>query len=375
MKKKPLLFIFLSFSVLILFFFAGIFIFEQQAKSDTHDELFVCDHTLLESTLLLKKEEVNATFLEPLTIAFVGDVMMEASIERAMQKNGYDYPLLQVKEEVERADYAVVNLETAVTNQTRAYDKLYNFKTGPQSLVALKEAGFDMVTLANNHTMDYREEGLLDTINYLNEVGLPYVGAGKNVEEAYSSHVVQLNGKKIGFVGFSHVLPSLNWYATDKKPGIASGYQLDKMMRTVEIEKKDVDYLFVSIHWGVERNQYPEKYQHQYARAMIDAGADGIIGGHPHVFQGLDFYKGKPIAYSLGNFLFSDHVRGLTAESGLLTLHISDDEIKMQLTPYHIANDQVSTLSVDAQEERLQQMEKLSFNVVRAGDMFSATEE
>ncbi|MCD8502722.1 MAG: CapA family protein [Bacillaceae bacterium] len=324
-----------------------------------------------------KKTSEVEQFREPLeiTIAFAGDVMMEASIDRAMQKHGFDYPFSQVREDIEKADYAIVNLETAVTNQTKSYDKQFNFKTGPESLVALKEAGFDMVSLANNHTMDYREEGLVDTINYLNEVGLAHVGAGRNKDEAFASHTIELKGKKISFLGFSRVLPSLNWYATDTKPGIASGYQLDQMIRTIEKEKKEVDYLFVYIHWGIERNQYPEHYQFEYARAMIDAGADGIIGAHPHVFQGLDYYNGKPIAYSLGNFLFPDHVRGLTAESGLLTLQIKEDEITMQLTPYHIANDQVSTLSEEAQEERLQQLEKLSFNVKREGDVFTEMEE
>ncbi|OIJ10364.1 hypothetical protein BKP35_14420 [Anaerobacillus arseniciselenatis] len=295
---------------------------------------------------------------------------MEGSIEHAMNSFGINYPFLQVEEELQHVDYAIVNLETAVTNRGIPYRKQFNFRTGPQSLVALKEAGFHMVSLANNHTMDYGEKGLVDTIDYLNDVGLAYIGAGRNSEEAYRAHIVEIKGQQIAFLGFSRVLPTVSWYAGPEKPGIASGYQLDRMVRIVEETKKEVDYVFVFMHWGIERQQTPEPYQIYDARAMIDAGADGIVGAHPHVIQGLDYYKGKPIAYSLGNFLFPDYVSGLTAESCILTFIIREDEIKMKYIPYEITGNQVAEVSQEVKEARLASLENLSFNVVREGDLF-----
>ncbi|RXI98425.1 CapA family protein [Anaerobacillus alkaliphilus] len=305
-----------------------------------------------------------------ITIAFAGDVMMEGSIERAMNTHGIHFPFVQVQDELQQVDYAIVNLETAVTNRGTPYEKQFNFRTGLNSLLALKEAGFDMVSLANNHTMDYGEEGLLDTIKYVKEAGLDYVGAGKNSEEAYQAYYLELKGKKIAILGFSRVLPTGTWYATASKPGIASGYQVDRMVRIVENVKHEVDYLFVFMHWGIERQHIPEPYQFKDARALIDAGADGVIGAHPHVLQGLDYYNGKPIAYSLGNFLFPDYVSGLTAESCILTLVIDGDEIYMKYTPYLITGNQVAALDGQDFDKRLEAMEALSYNVRRNGSYF-----
>jgi poly-gamma-glutamate capsule biosynthesis protein CapA/YwtB (metallophosphatase superfamily) len=296
--------------------------------------------------------------------------MMDGSIEKAMNRYGNNYPFLHVQKELESVDYAIVNLETAVTKRGTPYNKQFNFKTGPESLKALKDAGFHMVSLANNHTMDYGEQGLVDTMDYLRDIGLAYVGAGRNSDEAYAEQIISIKGKQIGILGFSRVLPTASWYATPTKPGIASGYQIDRTVRIIERVREEVDYVFVFMHWGVERKQTPEQYQIKDARAMIDAGADGIIGAHPHVIQGLDYYKGKPIAYSLGNFLFPDYVSGLTAQSSLLTLIIQGDEIQMKYTPYVISSNQVLQLEEVVQEQRLKDLEKLSFNVVRQGNYF-----
>jgi poly-gamma-glutamate capsule biosynthesis protein CapA/YwtB (metallophosphatase superfamily) len=297
---------------------------------------------------------------EPIEISFTGDVMMDWSVKSAINQHGPLYPFEYIKEE---GDYAVTNLETAVTTRSEPYEKTYNFKSNPPVLQGLKDAGFDMVSLANNHTMDYKEAGLLDTIEALNDYKLTYIGAGKNESEAYSHKVITLKGKDIAFLGFSRVLPSIDWYATEHKPGIASGYQLDRIVKHVKRAKEDADYVIVYIHWGTEKSVNPELYQKTYARKMIDVGADAIIGSHPHVLQGFEFYKEKPIAYSLGNFLFPDYVSGKTAQTGILSLHLNNEEITMEFTPYQISNNRVVTITDGQKKKILDELQKISYGV------------
>ncbi|WP_096202803.1 CapA family protein [Bacillus sp. FJAT-45350] len=334
------------FSVLFIVFVFGSM--EQTMFSKEKGQRVSTNHTFKHIADNVQTEDVGeqrraAIIREPIRIVFAGDLMMSGSIVHTVETHGVDYPFHYVRDEIKEADYAVVNLETAVTTrgESFAYDKQFTFKMPPHYLEGIKNAGFDMVSLANNHTMDYREEGLIDTINYLKEYEIDYIGAGENKTEAYKAHFVDIKGKKVAFLGFSRVLPTGTWYAQENKPGIASGYQLDRMERIIKKTKKKADYVLVYIHWGIERQQTPEQYQVNKGKAMIDAGADAIIGAHPHVLQPIEEYKGKPIAYSLGNFLFPDYVSGPTAETGLLTLVLDGDEVGYEWREYVITNDQI----------------------------------
>lgn len=383
MKKNiihSMILVLFSTSFLIGFYLVGIYILDSKIRDlsfegqvEANALLHSTEHAIMKEKVRLRETEIAEVFKrhelsEPIIIAFAGDFLVEGSIERAMNTYGIDYPLAAARDEIIAADYAVVNLETAITKAGTIYPKEYNYRTGPKSLQVIKNAGFDMVSLANNHTMDFGVDGLLDTFQYLNEAGIAYIGAGQNSEEAYTQKIVEMKGRKIGFLGFSRVLPSINWYAGPSRPGIASGYQLERMVEVVESSKKEVDFLFVYMHWGVIGNLYPEKYQINDSKAMIDAGADAIVGTHPHVIQGLDYYKGKPIAYSIGNFLFL--VNEKTAESAVLTFVIEGDEISMKFVPYHITPGKVNALNSEAQENRLRSLEKRSFNVRREGKYF-----
>jgi poly-gamma-glutamate capsule biosynthesis protein CapA/YwtB (metallophosphatase superfamily) len=300
---------------------------------------------------------------EPITITFAGDTLMDWSVKEAINKHGPQFPFVHVKEQVKSADYAILNLESAVTTKNTPFPKIYNFKADPIALKGVKDAGFDLVTLANNHAMDYKEEGLVDTINHLKNYELHYIGAGSNDEEAYAPHRISIKNKNISFLNFSHVLPAVSWYAQPNKPGLASGYQLERMLELIEKEKGVSDFVFVIIHWGKEKMNKPVYYQETYGKAMVDAGADGIIGHHPHWLQGFEYYKGKPIAYSLGNFLFPDYVTGKTAETGLFTLEINNEEIKSKFTPYNIKNNQIVKLDQKSEIEALQYLQSISFGV------------
>jgi poly-gamma-glutamate capsule biosynthesis protein CapA/YwtB (metallophosphatase superfamily) len=307
----------------------------------------------------------------PITLAFAGDTLFDWSVHTTVQTHGADYPFQYVKKDIEDADFAIVNLETAVTTFTENDPvQLYNFRADPKALEGIKNTGFDLVSLANNHAMDYKLQGFKDTMKWLKEYDLPFVGAGNNEEEAYSAHEVSIHGKKIKIIAASRFLPSVSWYAGKDKPGIANAYQQDKVIQAIEKENVDADFLFVFIHWGVEKNNLPEEWQRRFARDMIDAGADGIIGSHPHVLQGFEYYQDKPIAYSLGNFLFPNYVSGKSAQTGVLKLQIVKDEISLAFKPYYIKNDQIINLTDEGEKELLEYISGISFDVVQDGYSF-----
>ncbi len=297
---------------------------------------------------------------KPVTITFAGDVMMDWSVKQTVKEHGPIHPFTEVTELVGSADYAVANLETAVTWSNDKYPKKYNFKSTPEALGGLQQAGFDLVSLANNHTMDYGTSGLLDTMDFIRSAKLDYFGAGANSKEAYQAHSVYIKGLNIKFLGFSRILPAGDWFAGKTKPGIASAYDLERVLSAVKRESRNADYLFVYIHWGYERNDFPASYQQDAARRLIEAGADGIIGSHPHVLQGFEYYQGKPIAYSLGNFLFPDYVSGKTAETGLLTIRLDGKTVKASFKPLYIADDRIIQLAGEAKKSAYRRLQALS---------------
>ncbi|UHA72823.1 CapA family protein [Paenibacillus sp. 481] len=305
---------------------------------------------------------------EPINIIFAGDALMDWSVKETIRSKGPDYPFKYVAPAVTKADYAVVNLETAVTtHDQKDPNQLYNFKSDPISLKGIKNAGFDLVTIANNHALDFKQKGFLDTLNHLQDYQLPYVGGGKNAEEAYRAHEVTLKGKKIKFLAFSRFIPQTYWFAGPDHPGIAEAYNKSSVLPVIERERKDCDYLLVYMHWGVEKKNRPEPWQRTYAREIIDAGADAIVSSHVHVLQGFEYYKGKPIAYSIGNFLFPDYVRNDKADTGLLTLTLQDGEIAMQFDPYFIYKDQIIKKEPSYDKKQLHYLESISYDVTIDG--------
>ncbi|PLS16829.1 capsular biosynthesis protein [Bacillus sp. M6-12] len=300
---------------------------------------------------------------EPIRVTFAGDTMMDWSIKTTINKKGADYPFSQVKSEVLKSDIAVANLESAVTTRTEKESKQYTFKSDPKSLAGLKNAGFDIVSLANNHSMDYKKAGLTDTLNNLKKYNLTFIGAGVNSKAAYAAHTQIVKGKRIKFLAFSRVLPTTLWIAGFNRAGLATGYDLKLMQTRIKEERKTADYLFVYIHWGKEKSKIPEAFQRDWARKMIDSGADGIIGSHPHVLQGFEYYKGKPIAYSLGNFLFPDYVRGDAAQTGLYHIDIQNNAITTSFTPYFIAKDQIIAQSLQTRKMVWSKLQAISYGV------------
>lgn len=304
----------------------------------------------------------------PIQLLFAGDAMMDWSVKQAIRKNGPDYPFRYVRKEVSAADLAIVNLETAVTkHDVKDTNQIYNFKSDPISLKGIKNAGFDLVTIANNHVLDYKQQGFMDTLQHLENTGLRYVGGGRNAKEAYAALIFDIKGQKIKILAFSRFIPTGDWFAKSNKPGVAEAYNEESVLPVIQRERVGADYLLVYMHWGVEKKHKPEAWQREYAHKIIDAGADAIIGSHVHVLQGFEFYKDRPIAYSIGNFLFPDYVKAEKADTGLLNVTLESGKVKMAFKPYLIKNNQIIKQNQAYEEKQLKFIETISFDVAVDG--------
>ena len=212
---------------------------------------------------------------------------------------------------------------------TAAEDKQFTFRLPPKNVSIFQEMGIDIVTLANNHTLDFGTEALMDTCDTLDQAGIYHVGAGRNLEEAKQPAVLTAKGKKIGFLGASRVIPVASWNAAAAAPGLLTTYDPTLLLEEIRTLKETCDYVVVYVHWGIERSERPEAYQRSLGQQYIDAGADLVIGSHPHVLQGIEYYKGKPIVYSLGNFIFGSSI----PKTALLQAEWDGRETKLSLIP------------------------------------------
>ena len=244
------------------------------------------------------------------TIAFAGDVLLAAGVGAAIDRHGVHWPWERVRDAFARADYVVVNLETAVARSTtgEAEDKQFVFRADPRTLEGLDAAGVDLVTLANNHTLDYGRAALLETLEHLDARGIARVGAGANATEAYRPVIVTFGELRIGFIGVSRVYPYSSWPASATRAGVASGYDyaIDQVLAAVDELATSVDAVFVLVHWGAELADHPRQIDLDFADALLRRGVRAVIGHHPHVLQGFEFDQraGQLVAWSLGNFIF-----------------------------------------------------------------------
>lgn len=235
-------------------------------------------------------------------LAAVGDINLDGPVGRLIKANGPAHVVSEAKADLISADLTVGNLECPVSTRGTKLGKTWNFRAAPKSLAALKEAGIDLVTVANNHAYDYGREAFLDTLAHLKKAKIAWVGGGEDRNEAEAVRVVNLKGIKVGFVGLTSTNPSEGW-AKNGRPGVAYS-DFTRVPGIVARAKAQSDVLIVQFHGGTELAHDPNEIQKNVAHASIDAGADLFLGHHPHVLQPVEVYKGKAIAYSLGNFLF-----------------------------------------------------------------------
>lgn len=276
---------------------------------------------------------------QKVTMRFVGDMMFAGNVELILEKQGYDYPFTYVKEDLTSADITIGNLETSISTRGEPEDKQYVYRSKPEAVTSIAKAGFDVVNTANNHILDYGLTAFEDTLNYLDEAGVKHVGSGLDEEEAYAYELVETQGIQIAFLGFSQVVPDVSWKADKAHPGVAETYDYTRPVAAIEEAREHADLVVVLAHWGEERADEPEQKQVEMAYRYIDAGADLVVGSHAHTLQGFEQYKGKWIAYNLGNFIFTTNTTEKTWETVILTATCSaegqcDLSVKPIITMY-----------------------------------------
>lgn len=241
---------------------------------------------------------------DPLVIHGTGDVNLDPSYIPNFQTFGYGYAWSGLAGLFQKDDLTVINLECAVSDLGSPAAKEFTFRGDPDALPAARAAGVEVANLGNNHSQDFGVEALLDTRQNLAAHDIAPVGAGADLEEATRPAVLDIKGWRIAVVGFGGVVPTADWLAGPDDPGMASGDDIPTMVTAVRAAEEIADLVIVAIHWGVELDLQPRPEDVERAHAMIDAGADIIFGHHSHRLNPMGTYKGRPIFWSLGNFVW-----------------------------------------------------------------------
>lgn len=272
-----------------------------------------------------------------ITIAAVGDIHFDRRVKQLIAAKGGAEPLEDVAAQLAAADIAVGNLESPLsTRGTKNETKDYTFRGDPRGAEGLALAGFDFLALGNNHVLDYGPDALADTIDLLDEKQIGHSGAGMDKAQAWTPAVRDIDGTTVAFLSFSHILPP-GFIATGSKAGLAQGRNnMDAVEEAIRTAKAEYDYVLVSFHWGVENEDDANGDQVTDAHRAIDAGADMVLSHHPHVIQAVEYYKGKFIAYSLGDFVF-DHYSRKTGEAFVLEAELGPNGVaNVTATPVYL---------------------------------------
>lgn len=254
-----------------------------------------------------------------ITLAFAGDVHF---IDRTV-----GVQLHEVTEMMADADLAMVNLETAVTRRGTPEPKTFRFRAAPGAFARLKAAGIDVVSVANNHTLDYGRVGLADTLTDAIRARMPVVGAGPSAAEAFAPHTVSISGTRIAVLGMSHVSELWqSWRATDTRSGLAMARDAERTLGAVRAARKVADVVIVYLHWGTEYQKCPSNEQKTLARKLSAAGADVIVGTHAHVLLGDGWLGRTYVHYGLSNFVWWRN-DAATNDTEVLRLTVRDKKV------------------------------------------------
>lgn len=298
---------------------------------------------------------------EPLEILFSGDIYLSEHVLQAYDANGVAGILDEgYRSAIESADFFMVNQEFAFSDRGEAAeDKQYTFRLPSERIGIFQELGIDGVSLANNHALDFGVVALQDSMDLLDSVGILRTGAGNNLEESKQAIRLEENGKRVSILGATRVIPVYEWGAQANAPGMLSTYDPTELIDAIKKEREISDYVIVYVHWGIERAEYPEEYQRVLGQNYIDAGADLVIGSHPHVLQGIEYYNGKPIVYSLGNFIFGSSIPSTAL------LHVTlDEEITLRWLPGTSSNGFTKMLASEVEKQNAyQKLKSLSQNI------------
>jgi poly-gamma-glutamate capsule biosynthesis protein CapA/YwtB (metallophosphatase superfamily) len=277
-----------------------------------------------------------AVTVRPLRLSSVGDINLGDVPGAHIAAEGPRYPWKSVGRRLRSADIAFGNLECAVSRRGTPFEKLYNFRGTPAALRGLaRHSGIDVLNLANNHAGDYGPVALLDTVRGIERLGMKAVGAGRNLRRALEPQVVERLGLRVAFVGFSEVAP-VEFAAAAGRPGTAWATP-EAVTQAVHRARRRADVVVATFHWGIEKAPYETGQQQALAAAAAAAGAQLVIGAHPHVLQPLSRQGAALVAYSLGNFVFGAVSEGTTATGILETDLTSEGVAKARWRPGEIA--------------------------------------
>lgn len=264
-----------------------------------------------------------------LRLMFAGDVMLDDGPGKTIAAGGD--PLADIAALLKTADYAIANLECPISTRGQALDnKIFTFRARPE-VVRVLQGRFDALAVSNNHAGDYGKAAFLDTLTHLREAGLVSFGGGTNLAEAHRPLWIERHGLRVAVLGYNEFKPR-SFEAGPDLPGVAwsEDHQVVDDIRAARAAGADVVIPFM--HWGWEREPQPTARQRELARRMIDAGAAAVVGGHPHVTQGAEVYRGRPIIYSLGNFVFDGFDLPAAREGWLLQLDLDPQGVKAWAT-------------------------------------------
>ncbi len=298
----------------------------------------------------------TVTFAGDVTLGFHSEEFVDTLLAKGTPRDeALGWGFARVRDVTTRADLFVVNLECPFTGTSDVLAKNFTFKARPQLVEALLVGGVDLVSLANNHSMDFQAAGLFDTLATLDLHGLGHFGAGRDLSAAREPVLVSKNGVRFAFLGYFFLgernIEPREVIATDTSPGVAGHFNDLSALKTmvaadVRAAKANADHVVVFFHWGREGQSTPEPYQVDLGHFAVDQGTSVVVGSHPHVLQGIEWYRGAPIAYSLGNFVFGGNWNPKDKRTALLNVRFSREAVgEVTVTP---------ALSDDAPEHPIQ---------------------
>ena len=284
-------------------------------------DLYTKKYDNMNNVKIIKTKETS-------TLSFIGDVSLADNwyiMPKYDERNKGIYGILSedVVKIMTESDLMIANNEFTVSDRgEKMPGKYYTFRASPKRLKIYQDLGVDLVTLANNHVYDFGKIAFYDMIDSFNEYKIPYIGAGKNIEEAKKPYYFIVNGYKISFVNATRAEKIiLTPEATEDEGGVFRCYDPTNFINVIKQEKEVSDYVVALIHYGKEDSHELEDVQIESSKQYIDAGADVIVGTHAHVLQGIEFYKDKPIIYNLGDFIFNDE----TKDTGIFQIKLNND--------------------------------------------------
>lgn len=285
-------------------------------------------------------ENINPEIIKPeiIRLGFVGDIMLDRSVETSIMKNGagdYNFPFIKIQSTLDQFDWLFGNLEGPVSDKKNICGSIYSFQMATTVPGVLADVGFKAISIANNHMMDYCQSAFFDTLKRLASSSLEYVGGGNNYDEAYTVKSFQIKKLKVAVMAFSDF--GKVWTEKNKsEPGVAR-IDTDKICQMIQDARPNSDLIVVSLHMGEEYKTEANAYQKNIAEKAIDCGADIIVGHHPHVSEPLVQYKNGWIAYSLGNFIFDQYFSEETMEGNILNVVVENKKLKtVEYWPYKL---------------------------------------